>query len=246
MKRIGIATLATALLLATTALAQEEHHQRGDQQQGNPHGYTGGRAPHDVNTAPQRGGNFNYSHSGGFGNFNTDGNRGPDRFEEHHAPSFRQDYPYRGSRYERSFQGPNSYEGHRGGTYDHPWREHGYDRWGGQSYRHDERGFGVRPQNWNERPHNFDRSYYQRNFEAPHRFHFGYYSRPEGWYYRRWSYGEFLPEIFWAPDFWIDDWWLFDLPIPPYGYEWVRYGDDAILVNIYTGQILEVIYDVFY
>jgi Ni/Co efflux regulator RcnB len=47
-------------------------------------------------------------------------------------------------------------------------------------------------------------------------------------------------------DYWLTDWWMFDLPIPPYGYEWVRYGDDALLINTYTGQILEVEYGVFY
>ncbi|HKD21615.1 MAG TPA: RcnB family protein, partial [Rhizomicrobium sp.] len=46
--------------------------------------------------------------------------------------------------------------------------------------------------------------------------------------------------------YWLTSWWLFDLAIPPYGFEWVRYGDDALLVNVYTGQILEVEYDVFY
>ena len=113
-------------------------------------------------------------------------------------------------------------------------------------YRHDQRGFGMRPENWNNRPRNFDRRFYEHNFHAENRFHYGYYRRPYGWYYRRWSYGEYLPQIFWSQDYWLTDWWLFDLPIPPYGYEWVRYGDDALLINIYTGQILEVEYGVFY
>lgn len=113
-------------------------------------------------------------------------------------------------------------------------------------YAHDARGFGVRPDNWNNRPRNFDRGGYQRNFRAEHRFSYGAYRRPEGWYYRQWRYGEFLPTLFWARDYWINNWWMFDLPIPPYGYEWVRYGDDALLINVYTGEILEVEYGVFY
>jgi Ni/Co efflux regulator RcnB len=39
---------------------------------------------------------------------------------------------------------------------------------------------------------------------------------------------------------------MFDLPMPPRGYEWVRYGDDALLVNIRTGEIVDVVYDVFW
>lgn len=103
-----------------------------------------------------------------------------------------------------------------------------------------------RPNNWNVRPRNFDVRIYRRSFVAPQRFHWRvYYHRPHGWYYRRWSYGQVLPHFFWVRDYWITDWWMFDLQRPPYGYEWVRYGDDALLVNIYTGEVLEAIYDLF-
>jgi Ni/Co efflux regulator RcnB len=33
---------------------------------------------------------------------------------------------------------------------------------------------------------------------------------------------------------------------PPFGYQWVRSGDDAILIDANTGEILQVRYDVFY
>ena len=113
-------------------------------------------------------------------------------------------------------------------------------------YAHDSRGFGTRPSNWNERPRNFDRGSYQRNATATARFNYGSYNRPSGWYYRRWAYGETLPSLFWAQNYWLTSWWMFDLAVPPYGYEWVRYGDDALLVNVDTGQILQVDYGVFY
>ncbi len=83
------------------------------------------------------------------------------------------------------------------------------------------------------------------NFEAPHRFRVGAYQRPRGWYPHRWSYGEHLPRIFFASDFWIPDYVAFDLDAPPYGFVWVRYGDDALLVNRYTGEIIEVEYGLF-
>jgi len=118
-------------------------------------------------------------------------------------------------------------------------------RGNGQAAR-DARGFGTRPSNWNNRPHNFNRGTYQRNVTASQRFHYGSYNRPSGWVSRRWTYGEYLPTSFWARDYWLTSWWMFDLTIPPYGYEWVRYGDDALLVNVDTGQILQVQYDVFY
>jgi Ni/Co efflux regulator RcnB len=36
------------------------------------------------------------------------------------------------------------------------------------------------------------------------------------------------------------------LPDPPYGYVWVRYGPDAMLVAVDNGQILSVVYGLFY
>ena len=33
---------------------------------------------------------------------------------------------------------------------------------------------------------------------------------------------------------------------PPWGYEWVRYGPDAVLIDVRTGQILQVRYGVFW
>lgn len=97
-----------------------------------------------------------------------------------------------------------------------------------------------------QRPRNFDRRSYQRNFNAHRKFRGGYYNKPRGWYYRRWSYGQVLPFAFFASNYWLNDYYAFDLPVPPYGYEWVRYGNDAILVNTRSGQILQVQYGVFY
>ena len=38
----------------------------------------------------------------------------------------------------------------------------------------------------------------------------------------------------------------YGLPYPPPGTVWVRYGDDALLIDQYTGEIVEVIYGLFY
>jgi len=94
-------------------------------------------------------------------------------------------------------------------------------------------------------PPRLDFHMWQRNFSAPRHFHGKPYHRPDGWYYRKWSFGMVLPLFFWSQDYWIADYWDFDLPDPPYGYVWVRYGDDALLVNVRTGFILQVEYDLF-
>jgi len=105
--------------------------------------------------------------------------------------------------------------------------------------------FGTRPPNWNRYPRTFDRGTYQRNYTAPRQYHWQSYNRPSGWYYRRWVFGQIFPRIFWAQDYWLTDYWMFDLPVPPYGYVWVRYGDDALLVNKRTRRVLQVVYGLF-
>ncbi|MGD0189632.1 MAG: RcnB family protein [Rhizomicrobium sp.] len=104
---------------------------------------------------------------------------------------------------------------------------------------------GQRPANWNNRPRSFDPKVYHHNYTAAHRYHWRAYAPPPGWAYQRWTYGQYLPQAYWAQNYWINDFWDFGLDIPPYGYQWVQYGDDALLVSTDTGQVLEVVYDVF-
>ena len=87
---------------------------------------------------------------------------------------------------------------------------------------------------------------YHRNFNAARRFRAPSYHRPSGWYYRRWTYGQILPSLFWASQYWLNDYISYDLPPPPPGAVWVRYGNDAILIDRYSGEIITVQYDVFY
>jgi Ni/Co efflux regulator RcnB len=92
---------------------------------------------------------------------------------------------------------------------------------------------------------NFDRHAYQRNFTAPHQYHIAHYRRPHGWYEHRWAYGEILPALFWAQDYWISDYYDYGLSDPPPGFVWVRYGDDALLVDENSGEVLQVEYNLF-
>jgi Ni/Co efflux regulator RcnB len=87
---------------------------------------------------------------------------------------------------------------------------------------------------------------FRRNFNAPRRFRFGSYNRPHGWYAHRWVYGERLPYGWYGRDYWIPNFVNFGLIVPPDGYQWVRDGDDALLVDVDTGEVLQVEYGVFY
>lgn len=101
------------------------------------------------------------------------------------------------------------------------------------------------PHGWNNRPTTVDRGAYQHNFEAARSFHIGPYHRPGGWAPHHWAYGQVLPRAYWAAPYLLADYWLFALEVPPAGYEWVRDDTDALLVNINTGEILQVEYGVF-
>lgn len=68
---------------------------------------------------------------------------------------------------------------------------------------------------------------------------------PSGYHYQRWNFGMTLPSIFWSNNYWISDYSDYGLGAPPFGTVWVRYNDDAILIDRDTGEILEVVYDQF-
>jgi Ni/Co efflux regulator RcnB len=93
-----------------------------------------------------------------------------------------------------------------------------------------------------------DWSRYHRSFNAPRRFHFrgGVYHRPPGFRYRRWSFGDFLPSLYWGSSYWINDFYYYDLMPPPAGTVWVRYGDDAVLIDRFTGEVIQVEYGIFF
>ncbi len=87
---------------------------------------------------------------------------------------------------------------------------------------------------------------FHRSFNAPRRFQAPAYRQPNGWYNHRWSFGEFLPSLFWAPSYWLNDYYHYGLPPPPYGAVWVRDGSDALLIDRSSGEIITVEYEVFY
>ena len=87
---------------------------------------------------------------------------------------------------------------------------------------------------------------FRANITAPRRFHITAYVRPPGWYPHRWVFGEILPRAFFATDFVIVDFGTYGLMAPWDGYEWVRYGDDALLIDIDTGEVIRVEYGLFY
>ncbi len=74
------------------------------------------------------------------------------------------------------------------------------------------------------------------------------YRPPSGWGYgySRFSIGLFLGGPLYSNSYWIDDPYSYRLP-PAYGtLRWVRYYDDALLVDIRDGYVVDVIHDFFW
>ncbi|HKN42237.1 MAG TPA: RcnB family protein, partial [Sphingomicrobium sp.] len=77
-------------------------------------------------------------------------------------------------------------------------------------------------------------------------YRLGRYNDPYGYGYRRFSIGYNLWPSYFGSNYWLNDPWQYRLP-PAYGpYRWVRYYDDALLVNTYDGQVADVIHNFFW
>ena len=58
--------------------------------------------------------------------------------------------------------------------------------------------------------------------------------------------GDRLPYGWYASPYVVYDYAPYRLYAPPYGYHWVRVGNDVILTAIATGIVLDVIYNIWY
>ena len=68
---------------------------------------------------------------------------------------------------------------------------------------------------------------------------------PSDYSYRRWTIGLLLPRLFLSRNYYFNDYATFGFGPPPYGYRWVRYGPDLLLVQSRTRRIRDVIYNAF-
>ncbi|MDE2488854.1 MAG: RcnB family protein, partial [Alphaproteobacteria bacterium] len=149
-------------------------------------------------------------------------------------------------------QGSRDWRGYTGGPYDgRAGRPPQVDSWGGD---HRDRGDHRDGGDHGDRGGHRDRGdhpqwrpgAYPHSYPSYHRYHVRPYFYPPHWFAHDWMFGEFLPEAWFAPQYLIEDWWDFGLPEPPYGYDWVRVGTDALLIDEYDGRIVQVVRYVFW
>ena len=58
--------------------------------------------------------------------------------------------------------------------------------------------------------------------------------------------GQDIPLLFLSSQYFFDSYADYGIRHPPFGYRWVRYGPDLLLVNNRTGRVLQVIHGAFY
>lgn len=139
------------------------------------------------------------------------------------------------------------------------WRDNRNDR---NDVRNDGRGGRDGRNDWrdNDRHDRNWRNDWNRNWRNDNRFDWTrwrysnrnifhlspYYSPYRNWGYQRFSIGFFLEPLFFDQRYWIGDPYDYRLPAAPYGTQWVRYYNDVVLVDLETGEIVDVIYDFFW
>ena len=101
--------------------------------------------------------------------------------------------------------------------------------------------------NWSTNWRHNDR-YNWRDYRNRHRstFHLGLYYDPFGWNYRPYQIGWRLWPSYYSNRYWINDPYAYRLPYAPPGTTWVRYYSDAILVDTFSGEVIDVIRDFFW
>jgi hypothetical protein len=107
---------------------------------------------------------------------------------------------------------------------------------------------GVPTVRWNSNNWRRDKRYDWYNHRNKYwwLFQLGSYFDPFGWGYQPYQPGWRMWPSYYSSNYWINDPWYYRLPYAPYGTRWVRYYDDAILVDTWSGQVVDVIYNFFW
>ena len=227
MKRPVILVLMASLLASGSALARDASKDAFAQKM------VAAAARHDGDRGNDRG--HDRGHERGH-------DRGNDR--SHDRSHDRNDRPrndYRGynppshDRHDRNDHGNDHRNDHRNDNNRRDWdRRHDDNRW--NNYRSD----------WNRHPNYWDNRSHDRADHARYRYHYGSYHAPRGYYYRTWRRGDHLPRGWYGSSYVVYDWAPYQLYSPPYGYHWVRVGNDVLLTAVATGIVLDVLYDIWY
>jgi Ni/Co efflux regulator RcnB len=87
---------------------------------------------------------------------------------------------------------------------------------------------------------------YRKTVTSTKRYDVGTFVAPSGYTYSRYSIGERVPQVLiTTPNLVLGDYSTYRLDEPPEGLEWIRVGNDALLVSRSTGEVIQTDYDLF-
>lgn len=113
----------------------------------------------------------------------------------------------------------------------------------------DRSSFNRNNRNWNRswrQDNRYDWNRYRGVNRQAYRLPRYYAPYNAGYGYRRFDIGVSLQTAFWGQNYWLNDPFAYRLP-PAYGpYRWVRYYDDALLVDLRSGQVVDAVYGIFW
>ena len=105
--------------------------------------------------------------------------------------------------------------------------------------RHDRHDRGWRESGWRR---SWNHGWTGHRYRAPSRYYW-----PRGYSYssRSWYVGFRLPSAFYGRSYYVD-YRPYGLAPPPWGCQWIRIDGDVLLVEIATGEIVDILYGFYY
>ena len=149
----------------------------------------------------------------------------PGGYGQGYRQGYRQDW-----RDDRRDQRQAYARGYRAGDHNYGGAGRDHNRWDNRGWRSDNRydWYGYRAANRNV--------YRLGRYYAPYNDH----------RYSQIGIGFRLGSGFYSNRYWINDPWQYRLPAAYGPYRWIRYYDDALLVDIYTGEVVDAINNFFW
>lgn len=131
---------------------------------------------------------------------------------------------------------------------DHRDQQHAYAR-GYRAGDRSDNGYGRDHRRWDNRGWRNDNRYDWYRYRAAHRSLFSigrYYAPLRGYSYNRISIGVRLGSPFYSSRYWINDPGRYRLPDVYGPYRWIRYYNDALLIDVYSGEVVDAIHNFFW
>lgn len=159
----------------------------------------------------------------------------------------------RDSRRNDGFRSDNGSNDRRGSPYNdqrrtYDRRDNHYHHWSSNDQYQAYRARDGRRDHWDRdwrNNHRFDWQRYRRYHRDIYRLG-RYYAPYRDYDYRPLGIGFYLNSLFFGPRYWINDPWYYRLPPVSGDLRWIRYYDDAVLVDVYTGEVVDVIHNFFW